>query len=158
MSRNRSEETKSLLHVCNNNNKSDLNDKWFKLLPLIYVVNKKLIQFRIFSHYLSTDEQMIPYFGRHLCKMLIHSKPIRSGYKNWVLCGHNGYPYQVHSYQGHENYPKVGALGTRVVNSLCNVIENMENHEVCFDNLFTSIPPLEFKWLQLDLNPEPLSS
>ena len=61
----------------------------------------------------------------------IHSKPIRSGYKNWVLCGHDGYPYQVHSYQGHENNPKGGALGTRVVNSTCNVIENMENHEVC---------------------------
>lgn len=76
--------------------------------------------------------------------MLIHSKTIRSGYKNWVLCGHDGYPYQVHKYQGHENYPKVGALETKVVNSLCNVIENMENHEVCFDNLFTSIPPLEF--------------
>ena len=95
MSRNRFQDIKSLLHVCNNS-KSELNDKWFKLPPLIYVVNKKLIQFRIFPHYLSIDEQMIPYFGRHLCKMLIHSKPIRSGYKNWVFCGHDGYPYQVH--------------------------------------------------------------
>ena len=102
-----------------------------------------------------TDDSI---FGSHLCRMLIHSKTIRSGYKNWVLCGHDGYPYQVHKYQSHENYPKVGALETKVVNSLCNVIENMENHEVCFDNLFTSIPPLEFMWLQLDLNPEPLSS
>ena len=72
-----------------------------------------------------TDDSI---FGTHLCEMLIHSKTIRSGYKNWVLCGHDGYPYQVHKYQGHENYPKVGALGTKVVNSLSNVIENMENH------------------------------
>ena len=68
MSRNRFQDIKSLLHVCNNS-KSELNDKWFKLPPLIYVVNKKLMQFCIFSHYLSIDEQMIPYFGRHSCNI-----------------------------------------------------------------------------------------
>ena len=114
-----------------------------KLQPLTDVVNKKLIQFCIFSHYLSIDEQMVPYFGRHSCKMFKSSKSIRFGYKNLVLCGHDGCPYQVHPYQACENNPQGGLLETRVVNSFCNVIENAENHKVYFDNLFTPIPLLE---------------
>lgn len=45
------------------------NDKWSNLGPLIDVTNKKLMQFGIVSHYLSIDEQMVPYFGRHFLKL-----------------------------------------------------------------------------------------
>ena len=76
ISRNRFQEIKSFLHVCGNN-QLDLNDKWSKLRPLVDLVNKKLMQFGIFSYYLSTDEHMVPYFERHSCKMLIRGKPVR---------------------------------------------------------------------------------
>jgi hypothetical protein len=39
-----------------------------------------------FEKHLSVDEQMIPHFGRHSCKMFILSKPIRFGFKQWMLC------------------------------------------------------------------------
>ena len=142
MSRNRFPETKALLHVCDNN-QLDQNDKWCKLGLLVEAVNKKLMQFGIFSYYLSIDQQMVPYFGRHSRTLFIRGKPIRFGYKNWGLCGHDGYPYQVHPYQGRENNPQGRPLGTKVVNSLCNIVENAENHEVYFDNLFTSISLLD---------------
>ena len=80
MSRNRFIEIKSFLHVCNNNELNN-DDKWANLRPLFDVVNKKLIQFGVFSHYLSIDEQIVPYFGRHSCKQFIRGKPIRFGYE-----------------------------------------------------------------------------
>ena len=80
MSRNRFSEIKSFLHVCNNNELNN-DDKWAKLRPLFDVVNKKLIQFGVFSHYLSIDEQMVPYFGRHSYKQFIRGKPIHFGYE-----------------------------------------------------------------------------
>ena len=80
MSRNQFRKIKSYLHVCDNED-FELNDKWAKLHPLIDIVNNKLIQFGAFAEHLSIDEQMVPYFGRHSCKMFIRGKPIRFGYK-----------------------------------------------------------------------------
>ena len=76
---------KAYLHVCDNDKLSS-DDKWLKLRSLYDVVNKNLIQFGVFAEHLSIDEQMAPYFGWNYCKMFIWGKPIRFGYKNWVLC------------------------------------------------------------------------
>ena len=65
-----------------------------------------------------------------------------SRYKNWMLCSHDGYPYHISPYQGQEVNAQ-GPLGTGVVNSLCIVISKPENHEIYFDNLFTSIPLIQ---------------
>lgn len=65
-------------------------------------MNKKFIQFGVFSHYLSIDEQMVPYFGRHYCKMFIRMKPIRFGFKFWCLCFAEGYLFMFIPYQGKE--------------------------------------------------------
>ena len=35
---------------------------------------------------------MVPHFGSHPAKMFIRGKPIRFGYKNWVLASSDGYP------------------------------------------------------------------
>ena len=93
----------------------ELNDKWAKLSPLIDIVNDKLIQFGAFTEHLSIDEQMLPYFGRHSCKMFIRGKPIRFGNKNWVICSSDGYPFKVIPYQGTLSGNKEGRLGPRVV-------------------------------------------
>ena len=93
MSRNAFRKIKSYLHGCNNNTICG-DDKWAKLQPLIDLVNQKLIQFWVFAEHLSIDEQMVPYFVRHSCKMFIRGKPIRFGYKNWVLSSDDGYPLQ----------------------------------------------------------------
>ena len=77
MSRNKFRKTKTYLHCCDNT-KLDERDKWAKLRPLTEAVNENLQQFGIFSSELSIDEQMVPYFGRHSCKMFISSKAFLS--------------------------------------------------------------------------------
>ena len=84
------------------------------------------MQFGIVSHYLSIDEQMVPYFGRH------------SIWSNSICLQELGALRTCR-----ENNPQGGASGTRVVNSHCNVIENAENYKIYFVNQFTSIPLLE---------------
>ena len=73
MSQNKFRKTKIYLHCCDNTN-LDETDKWAKLRPLIEAVNEKLQLFGIFSSELSIDKQMVPYFGRHSCKMFIRGR------------------------------------------------------------------------------------
>ncbi|KAI8115820.1 PiggyBac transposable element-derived protein 3 [Lucilia cuprina] len=94
--------------------------------PLYEIINKKFMQFGIWEDDLSVDEQMVPYFGRHSCKMFIRGKPIRFGYKLWCLCSANGYLYDC--------IP----LHTDVVLRLLENIEFADRHTVYFDNFFTS--------------------
>ena len=82
MSRKRFEDIKNYIHFANNNN-LPAGDKLAKIRPLQDRVNASLQQFGVFAKDLTIDEQMVP-FGRHYAKMLIRSKPIRFGYKNWV--------------------------------------------------------------------------
>ena len=142
MSRNQFRKIKSYLHVGDNED-LELNDKWAKLRPLIDIVNNKLIQFGAFAVHLSIDEQMVPYFGRHSCRMFIRGKPIRFGYKNWVICSNDGYPFKVIPYQGKLNGNKEGPLGPRVVKQLLEIVTDANKHDVYFDNFFTSLPLLE---------------
>ena len=142
MSRDRFKEIKRNLHVADNTQLDD-SDKWSKLRPLVDMVNAKLSQFGVFNQHLSIDEQMVPYFGRHSCKMFIRGKPIRFGFKNWVLAGDDGYPFKVSPYQGKE-YTAEGKelLGPKVVKDLISIVENPKQHELYFDNFFTSVPLL----------------
>lgn len=75
MSRNRFEEIKKYIHL-SDNSQLDKNDKFSKLSPFFNSLNKQYMQFRVFSHKLSIDEQMVPNFERHSAKMFIRGKPI----------------------------------------------------------------------------------
>lgn len=142
MSRNRFDDIKRYLHVANNN-EVDAKDKMFKLRPLITAINQRFQQFGIFTQCLSIDEQMVPYYGRHSSKMFIRGKPIRFGFKLWVLASDDGYPYNVMVYCG-KNRAAEGdenegyGLGRRVVMSLLKCVNTPTCHEVFFDNFFTS--------------------
>ena len=72
-------------------------------------------------------------------RMFIRGKPIRLGYKNWVLASSDGYPYKLETYTGAcdtKNSSK--PLGPQVVFVLPSIVENPAGHFVYFDNLFTS--------------------
>ena len=69
--------------------------KLAKIRPLKDKVNASLQQFGLFEKDLSIDEQMELYFGRHSAKMFIRGKPIRIGFKNWVLASSDGYPLRL---------------------------------------------------------------
>jgi len=64
------------------------------------------------SSHLAIDEAMVPYTGRTLHKVKLKNKPIKEGYKIWVL-GDSGYAYDWlwHSHQdGPEGIPKEGLV------------------------------------------------
>lgn len=85
------------------------------------------------------DEEMVPYFGRHSCKMFIKGKPIRFGFKIWAMCSSTGYMYQFMPYGGASTpYDKTVGLGASVILSLLEKVPNPSAHRVFFDNFFTS--------------------
>lgn len=99
ISRARFREIKQNLHLCDNNNLDKAN-KFAKVRPFLDMLNRKYLQFGIYHRELSIDEQMKPYRGRHSCKMFMHRKPIKFGFKDWLLCSSTGYTYYVEPYQG----------------------------------------------------------
>ncbi|KRZ71345.1 PiggyBac transposable element-derived protein 3 [Trichinella papuae] len=140
MSRNRFIELKKYIHFADNQ-KLTKGDKLSKVTPLYDMLNKLLAQFGVFHSLLSVDEAMVPYFGRHSAKMFIRGKPIRFGYKIWMLCGNDGYPYHMSIYQGKDEQASKEPLGTRVVMKMVDFISAnsaAHAHELYFDNFFTS--------------------
>ncbi|XP_041364181.1 piggyBac transposable element-derived protein 3-like [Gigantopelta aegis] len=88
---------------------------------------------------MSIDEQMLPYFGRHSGKMYMHGKPVKFGYKLWIVASHTGYPFHMMLYSGKEKDKSPGdLLGTRVIFELLHPIREPLSHTVTFDNFFTS--------------------
>jgi hypothetical protein len=90
---------KSYLHLADNHH-LDVNNKVAKVQPLYELLNRNLRQFGCFHEECSIDESMVPYYGKHSSKMFMRMKPIRYGYKIWVLAGVDGYPYAVNIYTG----------------------------------------------------------
>ncbi len=138
MTRTEFKSIKQYLHVADNS-KLNTEDRMAKVRPLLDLVNKKLLQFGVFSESLVVDEQMVPYYGGHPSKMCIRLKPIRFGYKKWILASDTGYPFQMDVYQGKRGStsPKT-PLGTRVVMQFVNLLEDPSKHQLFIDNLFTS--------------------
>ena len=99
MSKNRFKEIKRNLH-CADNDRLDSTDRMYKLRPLMDLLNKNLQQFGIFTSNLSIDEEMVPYYGPHPLKMYMRAKPVRFGYKLWVLASSDGYPFSFYVYMG----------------------------------------------------------
>ncbi|XP_070179915.1 piggyBac transposable element-derived protein 3-like [Littorina saxatilis] len=87
---------------------------------------------------------MVPYYGRHGAKQFIRGKPIRFGFKMWVLTTPLGYIVQCEPYQGATGrptaYPGVG-IGGEVVLDLIAELQEVEgcSFHLTFDNLFTSL-------------------
>ena len=139
MPRNKFEQVKQYLHLANNQ-QLDATDKASKVRPLYDQLNLNLRQFGVFHQNLSVDEQMLPYFGKHSAKMFMRNKPVKFGYKFWVLASSNGYPYNVMLYTGKDSVkPSSDGLGSRVVQQLLQVVEDPHSHTVTFDNFFSSI-------------------
>ena len=131
---------KSVIHFADNQN-LPCGNKVAKVEPLYASLNEQLVQYGVFDNLLTIDESVVPYYGRHSVKMYIKGKPIRFGFKIWSLCGSNGYPYHLKIYQGKEKGRSQSPLGTRVVNSMVNIVERhseVHRHDLYFDNFFTS--------------------
>ena len=70
------------------------------------------------------------------------SKPIKFGFKLWVLCGADGYPYHLSIYQGKTDTKFTYGLGGDVILQMINIVArlqdgNLAESEFFFDNYFT---------------------
>ena len=140
MSRDTFQQIKKYIHLADNQQLTK-GDKAAKVQEVYNLLNKSLQQFGMFHANLSVDESMVPYRGRNSMKMYIKGKPIRFGYKLWMLAGADGYPYKLIIYQGKESQQTTEPLGTRVVKSLLQVVEDIStpsDHYLFMDNFFTS--------------------
>lgn len=140
MSKNRFMEIKKFLHFCDNESAAESTDKMFKVRPLADILIKKFLQWGLVHELLSVDESMIKYFGRHPSKQFIKGKPVRFGYKNWMIASADGYCYSFDIYCGKSTLETGNEpLGSRVVKLLLNKIQaEPSEHIVYFDNYFTS--------------------
>lgn len=128
-SRNRLRDIKQNIHLSNNTNLQK-GDTFAKVRPLFDLLNERFLQFGNFSHNLSTDEQMVPYFGRHSAKMFIRGKPVRFGFKIWCLTSSTGYLYKCFPYGGKlKENPQLG-LGAQTVIDLLQVVKSPNNQSV----------------------------
>ena len=139
MSRNRFDTIFRYLKVCDNMN-LDETDKMAKVRSLFSHLNEKFLEFYpMLDRYLSVDESMVPYFGRHSSKQFIKTKPIRFGFKLWRLCSILGYIVQFEPYTGAGDvrYRELG-VGGSVVADLLSGLPEYPWH-VTFDNYFTNL-------------------
>ncbi|XP_065363610.1 piggyBac transposable element-derived protein 2-like [Calliphora vicina] len=111
MSRNRFREIKRFIHL-SDNTKLDATDKMAKVRPLSKLLSKNFCQYGYMHEKLSVDESMVRYFGSHSSKQFIRGKPVRFGFKNWMLTSSSGYLYQFDTY--------CGAKGFIIIMDLCN--------------------------------------
>ena len=133
MSRNRFKIIKRFLHISDNSTLS--SSKIAKVEPLLDMLRKNCQQFGVFDEFLSVDESMIPYKGLHSARKFIKTKPVRFGFKMWMLCGSTGFPYNFELYCG-KDPQRTEPLGSSVVNKMLAPIEEAEKHVVFFDNFF----------------------
>ena len=145
LSRRKFESQMKYLHLADNT-RLPANDRYGKLRPYFYKVNKNFLKNFVVEQRLSVDESMVKYFGHHPGKQFLKGKPIRFGYKLWSLCTPKGYLIQFDPYQGAgrskiEIAPHLG-LGGSVVKHLVSTLPK-NPYIVYTDNFFTSITLLE---------------
>ena len=107
---------------CEKNNE----DRGFKVRPLMSMIQESFIKFGVFEECLAVDEMIVRYYGYNSLKQFIRSKPIRFGYKLWVLCEASGYCYNFDLYCGksvQEDPHKDLVLGSKVVLKMVDVIK-----------------------------------
>lgn len=128
------------LHFCSDD--LDSTDKFTKIRPLIIALNERFIKYTPVQKNMSIDESMIPYFGRHGCKQFIRNKPVRFGFKAWVLALVSGYCVSFTLYQGKGDYSTEGlSLGESVVMFFWKILSSafpLLNFCLFSDNFFTS--------------------
>ena len=81
---------------------------------------------------------MVPYHGRYSCKQFVHAKPIRFGYKLWVLASATGVLFKIEINQGRTNQSGDEPLGARVAKKALKSCKNPKDHSVFFGNFFLS--------------------
>jgi hypothetical protein len=115
-------------------------DKLYKIRPMITYLNRIFPEMFSPSHYLSVDESMIAFTGRTTMKQYMPLKPIKRGFKVWVIaCAESGYMYSFDIYTGKTPGGEVNfGLGEKVVLLLTRTLEHL-GYCIFFDNFLSSL-------------------
>ena len=79
-------ESKRYLHVAGNNAVNS-SDKFVNVRPLFNAINEQCILILNYqpTQHASAAKFMVPNFGKHGAKQYTHGKPIKFGFKFWVV-------------------------------------------------------------------------
>ena len=149
MNRGRFENLMACFHLADNLT-LEKGDKMAKVRPFYRLINERCLQNRVNAPNLSVDEAMLPYFGRNSSKQRIQNKPVRVGYKMWVLAESTGYVVQFDPYQGAKSSGptrssvQTWGLGEKTVLELLEVLPKGPSYHVYMDNFFTSVRLMKF--------------
>ena len=135
MSRNRFEEILSCVHLAHT--KENENDRAWKIRPMIKICQEKFSHYLQMEENLSIDESMIKYYGRHPSKQFVKGKPIRYGFKAWLLCSSSGKCHMFSLYMGAGDRQEGLGLGEAVVLSFADRVP--EGCTFYFDQYFSKI-------------------
>ena len=146
MTKNEFEECKQFLHLAGNES-LDKTDRFAKVRPLFDAAFKQCVAHYKPEKHLSVAESMVPYFGKHGVKKYIHGKPIKFGYKLWVLakaleccvqfCLYAGKVTQLNEY-GDIGLGVSGTVVAHLLKCLPSQQDNGSIYHVVMDNFFTS--------------------
>lgn len=119
-------------------NRSDVNyDKLYKVRPLIDIISETFKACYNPTKCVTVDESMVKFKGRSTLKQYLKDKPIKRGYKVWMLCCESGYNYKFEIYTGKKHNIVEKNLGANVVKRLMEGLDG-KNHHVYFDNYFSN--------------------
>ena len=138
MRRDRFDDVMKYLHFHPNYN-LEKDDKYYILRPLVAHLQQKFMSHFVPSSYISHDEAMVEYFGKHLCKQAIRNKPIRFGYKVWCQNTPLGYLTTFDLYQG-KTYKGNEEMETRFGKCVSTVLHLLDQYSN--DKKTSSVPYL----------------
>ena len=143
ISRDRFEEITRYLHFVDNQQLPARGQPGFsrlqKVEPILFAIKKRLGEVYYPHCQVSVDEAMIKFKGRSTMKQYLPLKPIKRGFKVWVLADAlNGYFCDINPYVGATTGQACKQLGIKVVISLTTPLFG-HYHHVYMDNYFSGI-------------------
>lgn len=111
-------------------------DKLYKIQPFLTKIAENFEKCLNPNEVMAVDESMIKFKGRSSLKQYLPKKPIKRGFKVWVLADKTGYAWKFEIYTGKKGTTVEKQLGERVVSTLSENIQG-KNHRIYFDNYFT---------------------
>ena len=139
MSRSRFELLLQMLHFTNNENASLLNDRLYKVRPIIDILNENFTKYYDPPETLYIDEFVIPLHDhiKQFKKKYRHQRRYKYSIKILKLCFKPGYTYNFQTYCNKKS-DQESMSPTNAVISLCQNIF-YKGHTICTDRWYTSI-------------------
>ena len=143
ISRTRFLDIHRFLHFVDNESLPSYGDPRYskiqKVKPVLTYISSKFQELFNPGRDLSVDEAMVKYKGRSSIKQYMPKKPIKKGFKIWMLADSDtGYVLKFNVYEGKRGNTTEKGLGAQVVMRLTENVHHLYHH-VYFDNYFTSI-------------------